>query len=446
MLNKNDFTLLRDEVRDAVLLPDLVAVRRRGQRMRGRRMAGRGLASVAVIAVIALVGTVLLSPRQDRATIASWRPPTGSPPALPAAVHGPQQGAAMPVTGLQLLGVASVDWWRTFALVRGPSGAVGIARTLDGGRSWQAWALPPAIKVTGYDFAKLPDVRPAGGQVIYLSMGLVSLISRDGGQSWADRQINDQAPIDEAPAGWPVRGSGQSSNVGAIDPAAGVLRPLRHQPGEGTPWPRNPTTDRPSADVVEAADGSLWTQASQIEQSTDAATGPSYIAVSHDRGVTWKVSRVDGAVHRLDSWDGRSGYALSYQQHGATVTASLLATNDGGDSWHQVGGPIGRPQDAAGAVALAVAPDGSLILTGAAGQGSVQRSTDGGKTFVPLTGLSHPAFSHPTAELLLAISYDPQHSQSPRFELLSSDGLHWTRGPEPPRAYRVDGQFTQLNW
>lgn len=126
-----------------------------------------------------------------------------------------------------------------------------------------------------------------------------------------------------------------------------------------------------------AADGSLWA----CTQTFSPA-----INVSHDRGRSWKPSRLpggDGAEVSVASLDGRTAYALAVINAGTPQVSELLyRSDDGAGSWKRVSAGAALPT-----ATIQVATDGS-VLGVADATGQILSSSDGGSTFQAMSGIS----------------------------------------------------------
>lgn len=441
-MNELDFTDMREELAD-VRQPDFAGIRAAGHRRRNLRRGGLALSGLAVAVVAVLLGTYFLAGTRQQ-----------HPLDLPDPVSGLLKGAEFP-TGKPgtLRMIEYVNRWQAYALVKDRTGNI-LARTHDGGATWQAWRLPAGITD--------PNVmRFQGGQtiVIYdLPRPPLSIpyLSRDGGRSWT--KGNDfGGPIDHVPAGWtvgsmarPGAGLTEGDRLVAYDPKTGAPRPLSTRPGivrGDHGWPA----------VVEARNGSLW-----APPLDDDWSGPPM--VSQDRGQSWYAGTVapvgaDYVVTEFRSWDsydGTTAYANVEFRPKANIKASddpygwpkggpgtvpltqrdartmVYVTHNGGRSWQ----PVGTASDRS---PIVVGSDGTVLTIDPASEnqpsihatGTLVASRDGGRTFVPLPGIGQvnsltrtPGGQISTLEVVGA---PPQPRQ-----LLSEDGDNWTQAPNPP--------------
>lgn len=441
MLTEPDYVGLREDVSQLAELPDLAAIHRRGRNRRRMRRAAPVVAVVAVVAV--LLGVTQLAAPLSRGGVEQL--PAGPALDMPAAVTGPLAGTSVSVSQrLELRSIETVDQLRSFALVTTGDRRDALARTLDGGRSWQAWLLPARPRTA--------VERPIwlGGQTVTIN----GLISRDGGQTWAGVPAGVGAEVEALPDGWVVRAEG--GKVVAVDPTTGQVHPLASQPPLGL--------GGYSPVVRQASDGSLWTLVAEPDTHLPGMGGtPRAIgqpAVSRDAGRTWRVDSVgspgsDVMVAGIDSADGRTGYAVGARAAGDHLVSVVYVTTDGGQSWRLTGGgSITAPKYRSIFDQPAVLPNGDLLVTAfpqptPGGPTTVRRSVDGGRTLVPVSVHGDVVTVRRSATGVLVGTVTegpPTGSMSPVGRLLSVDGVHWTRGPEPPDVFRVPGHGTRDFW
>ncbi|GAA1668228.1 hypothetical protein GCM10009765_16900 [Fodinicola feengrottensis] len=326
---------------------------------------------------------------------------------------GPIQAVAVAPEGIKK--VTNVDQldpqvaFGVFPLGNGLKPA-GLARTLDGGRSWTGWRLPDAYEPNSMAVYALNDETAI----------IDNLITRDGGRTWAVLKSGWGSPIATVPAGWRLySGSagysaspvimGGREQLAAIDPATGVIHPLSHHLG------------LVGYRISEATDGSLW-----LLGQRDYPAHGYVVNVSHDRGMTWSAFEPKSPPPNtnglnVSSFDGRTGYLLSTAAGPNKSTLGYLyTTHDGGKSWsaaRQV------PLSAAGGVEAL--PDGGMLVVNLLSPdtgGPVMTSKDGGQTFQTVPGLTYTT----AISRLLGGGWQANAAHFQSTWMASADGIHYT--------------------
>ncbi|GAA1684369.1 sialidase family protein [Fodinicola feengrottensis] len=446
MTTPADFVDVREKVDELGAFPDLASIHRKGLTRRRIRRQSWVLVPVAIVVVVALAAYAAprLGSDTDRTlppATAVWAPPTGTPPLLPPAVHGPLHGVKIPADQrMELMSSGTADEWRTYALTRTKDGKFALTRTLDGGYTWQAWTLPAEIPklVNSVDGTPSEPAGPVAGDGQTVTIG--DYVSLDGGQSWTRRSA-PEATVDQVPSGWRAITylhvtNGGTLGLAAQDPGSGARKPLAHQPPLQVVEDDNPGSWwQPGGHLRQAADGSLWTLVNKEVIRTSASKAPashSSPAISHDAGRSWKLA--DQIPADIVDVDGRTAYAIGR-------TGAVYVSTDGGGSWDRVSAH-GLPNRQIGGGALR--SDGSLLVRAyAPGQpddAQVWISKDGGQTFAQAIGAGHVQWLGDTAAggvvANVRVEKDPD-KQVPAVWLVSQDGLHWNAAPEPPAVYVV---------
>ena len=243
------------------------------------------------------------------------------------------------------------------------SGARGtVARSIDGGATWQLVSVPGADSL---DFRDIEAFDAQRALVLSIGNGAQSRIygTADGGATWTLRFTNpDSAAFYDCMAFWDA-----SRGIAMSDPVAGRIRVLRTSDG-GSSWTPLPAEASPVALEGEAgfaASGTCLATGSGGRAWIVTGGGPRARALrTTDFGASWTASDIPpvaaGAAPRG---------AFSVAVHDGT---RLVVT----------GGNYEAPGDTTGNVALS--PDGGV--TWAAPGGSAPRGYRSGAAFVPGTG------------------------------------------------------------
>ncbi|MGI5214328.1 hypothetical protein [Plantactinospora sp. CA-290183] len=366
----------RHDLLESIDQPPLGRIRQRaaGHRRRRRRLrAGTGTALLGV----AVAATLTAHP---------WsHAPEVSPPVADAASP---DGALYTAAGITIDGLADrdvvaqvpgtisdvefVDPDRGYLLARcattDPCPAT-VARTTDGGLTWQYDKLPAATaEADRLDLIAFPDGR------LTVTGDVGTYASADHGRSWRSTgAAGGTAPTPAAPGDLLRAGPGQRCRLDVE-----VWRAATGRAGT--------TAVRPDLDVcwvapAAAPDGSWW--------AGGARNGTAAVAVTRDHGAHWRTVGLPGSVPVSGSVEVTG---LGSQAYAAVLGAdrSLLAlyhSADGGRTFTRVG--VGGPAPPAGLAGAAVPLlDGRLLTTGTDGRWYV--STDDGATFEVAAGSLPP--------------------------------------------------------
>jgi hypothetical protein len=406
MIDSIDYADTRERIHELLVDPDLAPIHRRGRRRRLRRRATTTALSVAAIAVVAVVLAQIAAPRP--AVV----------PATPHPIAGPLHGPAVSLSDkTTLVDEQPADQQRSYALLKAAGGQYAIARTLDGGATWQAWQLPSVFTSTS-----APQISvESNGSLEVLSASARdrngSLVSADDGRTWTafSAPKTDGPAVETLPDGWsaePLDGK-----VLGVDPATGVAHPLAHQPQTATRC----------MFVNQAKDGSLW-------MACPAKDGGFVLQVSHDRGLTWKNTAAPSLVETggaqaggcgqwIESYDGTTGYAYGFTKASNGNESGVLVTGDGGKTWTTT--PVTLP--AGVGLCPTLAANGSLL---AVKSGHALISANGGRTFTDVPGLNEPT------QITRFAGSDSLIAKTAHGWMTSPDGTHWTPVPVPPNVTR----------
>jgi photosystem II stability/assembly factor-like uncharacterized protein len=246
-------------------------------------------------------------------------------------------------TGVRLRGVSAVN-----ARVAWASGAGGTyARTLDGGRTWQAGQVPGAAEL---DFRDVDAFDADTAYLLAIGPGERSRIYKttDGGRTWALQFQNRRpAAFYDCMAFWDRR-----RGIAMSDPVGGRFLVVRTEDG-GRTWKEIDASGVPPALEGEGGFAASGTCVTVIKGGTYAwfgTGGPKgpRIFRSRDSGRTWQAVPAPMA-------SGKSAGVFSLAFHGSVGVAvggdytkeqeaagNAAFTRDAGRSWWALGAP-GRP-------------------------------------------------------------------------------------------------------
>ncbi|MFC7245945.1 WD40/YVTN/BNR-like repeat-containing protein [Catellatospora aurea] len=332
--------LLRDELhrRSALPAPSGAAVVTavHGLRRRRRITAVAALGAVAVLATLA-------------GTISALRPTAGSvPPAFPPS----SPAAEVSLTESPEVWFADAD--HGFALARAcPADPcqLYLARTEDGGVSWQRHAVPGET-MPAEQRSPLLNLRVLSATTVALDSydGTRRRFTTDGGRTWTSPPMEPQGTVTEIPEGGLAE---VRSNTGRpIDIV--VLRPDGSSALLATPPLTRPLTSMWTK-VVRGDDGSAW-----VHGGDDTKT---WLWVSRDRGRTWRDVPLPGDAARAGTGQ------RPYIDHGRILyvvepspVRRVWRTTDDGAHWADLGKDL--PPDPTGDAGLGavVCFDGTLLV------------------------------------------------------------------------------------
>jgi photosystem II stability/assembly factor-like uncharacterized protein len=274
------------------------------------------------------------------------------------------------------------------------SGASGtILRTVDGGRTWQARAIPGAESL---DFRDVDAVDARTAYVLSIGLGEASRIYKttDGGATWTLQfQNRDPKAFFDAMAFWDAR---RGLVVGdSVDGHFTVLRTL----DGGRHWAAVPAAGLPPALPGEGAFAASGTSVAvrgtrQAWIGTGAA-GSARVLRTEDAGETWAISTTPvpggptAGIFSIAFRDTLHGIVVGgdYKKE-AQALSNAAVTEDGGATWTVV-----RPPGLGGfrSAVTYVEAVGRVLAVGPSG---ADQSWDGGGQWTPLPhkGLHAVAF------------------------------------------------------
>ncbi|MFI6263158.1 WD40/YVTN/BNR-like repeat-containing protein [Micromonospora sp. NPDC051006] len=359
-----------------------------GRRVRERRVRRRGLlAGVAALLLAGPAGAYALAGRDS-----DGNPPTPapSPTASPPDDRPVQRKVTVPGVRGELRQLKFVDARHGWALFDTcDSEDVGstdcqrdLARTADGGATWQRKALPGVVNepTTPGGLGLLP----VDDQQLTVATGNRYLVTTDGGASFTEHSV------DAPPRVTRLAFASRDGYLLRCPDDDGLSRSLCNRRQlvrvDGVAVPAQPPLDlRTNADkwLIEGGDDRLWVAVRNGDRMT--------VAVSDDRAVTWRtLPTVAGAAGLLVSPDGTDAWLVSVDPESGSSSASarrVWALT--GNRWQE---QPGLPDDT---FAAAAANDGVLALTGVHGGGGYWadgryvdepalggRQRDGGEAFI----------------------------------------------------------------
>jgi photosystem II stability/assembly factor-like uncharacterized protein len=281
----------------------------------------------------------------------------------------------------RLRGLSVVD-----AQVAWASGNGGtVVRTVDGGKHWDVFRVPGASEL---DFRDVEGFSAQSATVLAVGPGELSRIfhTADGGRTWQVQLHNkDPRVFLDAMAFWDER-----NGLAFGDPVDGRFVVLRTADG-GATWSPVPPEALPPILENEGGFAASGTSIATLRPnaawfSTGSPSGARVYSTA-DRGRTWQVA--DAPLARGESaggysllfWSPKDGVVVGGNHRAPGSTAGTAAfTQDGGRTWQAA---TALPRGYRSAVTLVPgAPVPTLVAAGPSGS---ELSTDGGRTWAPLS-------------------------------------------------------------
>jgi photosystem II stability/assembly factor-like uncharacterized protein len=270
------------------------------------------------------------------------------------------------------------------------SGANGtILRTADGGTSWQKLSIPGAERL---DFRDVEALSDRVAYVLSIGSGEASRIYKtsDAGTTWALQFTNtDPKAFFDAMAFWDA-----NRGIAFSDSVDGQLVILSTTDG-GRTWSRIPQQVLPPASAGEGAFAASGTNVAVIGKSDVwIGTTAGRVLRSSDAGRSWSVASTGVAtgeatgIFSIAFRDARHGIVVggNYQKE-SEANDNAAVTTDGGRTWTPVKGLSGFRSVVAYLPSLS--PQ-SLVAIGPSG---TDYSSDDGRTWTPIPGDGFHAFS-----------------------------------------------------
>jgi photosystem II stability/assembly factor-like uncharacterized protein len=283
-------------------------------------------------------------------------------------------------TSVRFQAVSAVD--ARVVWISGVQGAV--ARTVDGGATWDSWT------VEGPDSLQFRDVHAVDDRTAYLlsaGMGAKSRIYKttDAGAQWSRQFVNDiPDAFFDCFAFWDATHGVAFSD--AVDGAFVIMRTT-----DGTQWSRVPPAALPPPAEGEggfAASGTCVTTAGDSTAWIGTGnTSPARVLMTHDRGRTWTahdapiVAGEAAGITSVAVWSADTLVAVGGEigrPEGATNRVARSV--DGGESWWEGGQPT-FPGAVYGA---SYVPESAPPILVAVGPGGASFSSDHGTTWTAL--------------------------------------------------------------
>ena len=264
-----------------------------------------------------------------------------------------------------------------------------IVRTADSGRTWQKLTVAGAEAL---DFRDIDAVTERTAYVLSIGSGAASRIYKtaDAGATWSLQFTNsDEKAFFDAMAFWDgERGLAFSDSV---DGRFVILSTV----DGGRTWSRVPQDGLPPALAGEGAFAASGTNVAVLGKG-DAWIGTTAGRVLHsaDAGRTWSIASTGVAtgdatgIFSIAFRDARHGIVVggNYRKEGEAVD-NAAATSDGGKTWTPIKGLSGFRSVV---TYLPHTPTVSLVAVGPAG---ADYSSDEGRTWTPIPGDGFHAFS-----------------------------------------------------
>lgn len=262
------------------------------------------------------------------------------------------------------------------------------ARTLDGGKTWQAGMVP------GADSLEFRDVQAASADTAWLlaaGNGDKSRIyhTTNGGRTWSIQFVStDQRAFFDCLAFWDAR-----HGIAISDAVEKAFILLRTEDG-GATW--NRVTGLPAAVEGEglfAASGTcLLTGPDGRAWFGTGAANIARVGRSRDHGKTWTIAKTpiiqnspSSGITSLAFWDAHRGIAVGGDLNVTKErTANVAISEDGGETWWP-GGTLSFPGPAYGS---AVVP-GRALTAVAVGPGGSAWTSDGGANWQAIDGADY---------------------------------------------------------
>ncbi|MEV1142829.1 hypothetical protein [Micromonospora sp. NPDC049799] len=329
------------------------------RRVRDRRRRRRGLlAGVAALLLAGPGGAYAMAGRDDAPT-----PPAPDPSASPDDRLVERTVAVPGVPGelRQLQFVDARHGWALFDTCdREDVGSTDcrrdLARTADGGVTWQRTALPAAADEP--NLAGPPYLLPLDGRRITVVIGDRYLVSTDGGASFTDHPVSTPPEVIDLALATDSGYSLRCPQDQGVFSGPSCPRPRLVGIG-GAPVPVQPPLNlRSESDkqLVEGGDGRLWVTAREGDRLT--------MAVTDDRAATWRtLPAVAGAARLLVSPDGLDAWLVGISDTSFSATDPNRLWKLVGDRWQE---QPGLPDDTS---TVAAANGGVLPVTSAYGGG-----------------------------------------------------------------------------
>lgn len=262
-----------------------------------------------------------------------------------------------------------------------------VLRTLDGGDTWKAIAVPGAAQL---DFRDIDAFSGKTAYILSIGNGEASRIYKttDGGNQWTLQLANTDPKIFlDAMAFWSEDGGMAFSD--AVDGRFVIFATS----SGGRSWERIPADRLPPALPNEGAYAASGTNVAVFKNHVWIGTTASRVLHSADRGRTWTIAQTplptsaSAGIFSIAFRDALHGIVVGgdYQKEREAVDNAAI-TSDGGKTWSLVKGLSGYRS----VVAHKRGSRSSWIAVGPQG---ADVTTDDGRSWTPLAGPGFHAFS-----------------------------------------------------
>jgi len=373
---------------------------------RQTRSVPRGLASLAMLAIVAIVvGTamrvVVLAPGTSAtpSAVASEMPPTATPVVSPsssltgAPSNPPSLSTSGPLAG-DLPGSVTLSGSSAWMLLDS-----GLSVSSDAGRTWTAVDLP-----SGVASSTVGAVATAPGRPLWLAVhsgdGYRLYRKPDAAATWSSVLLTPSWALLPATSG--------SADMVKITPGPGSLLTVAEtmsggstsavtslfvSTDDGRSFVQHPPRSGSVANMYWAS--VTFTTAESGLVIAGPSTYPHVFLYTSDGGTTWSESRVSGlpaapyytpGMPVLIGSDIQVPVTMICETDCSTSAFLLLVSHDGGASFNPQGVGIPAAANPIGAVGSL----GSITWVTAGGGGIIEETTDGGRTWTAITAVGLP--------------------------------------------------------
>ncbi|GCE26915.1 hypothetical protein KDA_23990 [Dictyobacter alpinus] len=391
-----------------------------------RSMIGGGqhsllLPALLILCVLGLVGCGTTDTTSDNASTLTPLPtPTAGPsqPATLKVIHmvDAKTGWALTQDGHVLHTTNGTDQWRDSSpTVREPVPVFGVATFLDAENAWiagrvndkvsiwrtytggEVWLESP-LPINGQDVVNINFIDPQNGWLLLKATNstdtnnpVMVFSTLDGGQDW--NQINNADQQDKTSANMlPTSGdktglSFNNSNQGWITGTTpGSKAPLFYQSKDGGNTWNSQALTAPNDSTIRTFPPIFFNQkdgvmAAELTDNSHAAI----IYTTHDGGTSWSNNGSTSSITSVVSFiNANQGWATGSDNKGGTI----YSTRDSGKTWDRLS-QLGSNVVNITTLQFISATNGWAIGNTKADTTQLYQTTDGGKSWSPITTTSH---------------------------------------------------------